>query len=132
MPTSDTVAALQLAAAGLTFPSETDAPWTAFAWPDAVGPPIGEEVQRRDRHKATPIQQQSLDALFGQLVQLQDWYGDAEKAAAVKNQALFDAVKRLLIGPTVYRIGERKFAIYVVGQAKEGGWAGLKTISVET
>ena len=30
MPTFDTPAALRQAAAGLTYPSETDAPWSAF------------------------------------------------------------------------------------------------------
>ena len=29
-------------------------------------------------------------------------------------------------------MGERKVAVYVVGVAKEGGWAGLKTKAVET
>jgi hypothetical protein len=133
MPTGETLAALQQAAAGLTYPSETDAPWMAFAWPDAAGVPTGEEVRRRGKHKPdAPIEEQSVDALLAPLVQLQDWYGDAEKAASAKNQALFDAVKRLLTSPKVIRIGERKVAIYVIGQAREGGWAGLKTTTVET
>ena len=133
MPTFDTPAALRQAAAGLTYPSETDTPWTAFAWPDATGVPTGEEVRRRGKQKANaPINEQSIDALFAPLVQLQDWFGDPEKAAAGKNQALLDALKRLLTNLKAIRIGERKIAIFVVGQAQEGGWAGLKTIAVET
>jgi hypothetical protein len=133
MPTSETLAALQQAAAGLTYQSETDAPWTAFAWPDAAGAPTAEEVRRRGKQKpAAPIEEQSLEALFAPLVLLQDWFGDEEKSTAAKYQALLDAVKRLLSSPKVYRIGERKLAIYVIGQAKEGGWAGVKTTAVET
>jgi hypothetical protein len=133
MPTGETLAALQQAAVGLTYPSDTDAPWTAFAWPDATGTPTGEEVRRRGKQKpGAPIEEQSLDALFAPLVQLQDWFGDQEKADAAKNQALLDAIKRLLPDPKVIRIGERKVAVYVIGQAKEGGWAGLKTTAVET
>jgi hypothetical protein len=133
MPTSDTAAALESAAAGLTYPSETDAPWKAFAWPDAAGMPTGQEVRRRDPHKkAGRIDEQSLDALFAPLIQDQSWYGEVENAGAAKNRAFLDVVRRLLTNPTVYRIGERKVTIYIVGQAHEGGWAGLKTTSVET
>jgi hypothetical protein len=133
MPTSETLAALQQAAAGLTYQSETDAPWTAFAWPDATGSPTAEEVRQRGKHKPNaPIEEQSLEAFFAPLVQLQDWFGDEEKSAAAKYQALLDAVKRLLSSPKTFRIGERKLAIYIIGQAKDGGWAGVKTTAVET
>jgi hypothetical protein len=132
MPTTETAAALQQAAAGLTYPSETDAPWTAFAWPDVQGEPTADEVKRRGKHKGSAVHEQSVDELFGPLVQEQGWFGDEEKAEAAKNQALFDAVKRLLMDPRVIQIGGRKKAVYVVGQAKEGGWAGLKTTAVET
>jgi hypothetical protein len=133
MPTTDTLADLHQAAAGLTYPSETDAPWTAFAWPDATGIPTGGDVRRRGEQKPhAAIGEQTLDALFTPLAQMQDWFGDKERMAAAKNQALFDVVKRLLTGPKVFRFGERKVAIFVVGQVREGGWAGLKTMAVET
>ena len=74
----------------------------------------------------------ALDAFFAPLVQLQDWYGDEEKAEAAKNQTLLAAVRQVLTDPKVFRIGARKVTIYVVGQSKEGGWAGLKTLAVET
>jgi hypothetical protein len=133
MPTTETAAALEQAAAGLTYPSETDAPWTAFAWPDAAGPPTGEGVRRRGRHKPdAPVEERSVDELFAPLVQEQGWYGDEEKADAAKNRSLLAAVQGLLTQPKVVRVGKRKVAVYVVGQAKEGGWAGLKTTAVET
>jgi hypothetical protein len=37
-----------------------------------------------------------------------------------------------LTNPNVVKVSERKVAIYVIGQAKEDGWAGLKTMAVET
>ncbi len=73
-----------------------------------------------------------MDDLFAPLVQEQGWYGDEEKADAAKNRALLAAVKQILTDPKVFRVGGRKKAVYVVGQAKEGGWAGLKTMAVET
>jgi hypothetical protein len=90
-------------------------------------------VRQRGRHKpSAPVAEQSVDEFFAPLVREQDWYGDEEKAAAAKYRALLDSVKRYLKGPKVMRVGERKVAVYVVGVASEGGWAGLKTTAVET
>jgi hypothetical protein len=65
-------------------------------------------------------------------VQEQDWYGPEEKAEAAKYRSLREAVMRLLADPKVFRVGRRKVTVYVVGEAPEGGWAGLKTTAVET
>jgi hypothetical protein len=133
MPTSKTASALQQAAEGLTYESETDAPWKAFAWPGAKGEPTGEEVRRRGGHKArAPVEEQSVDEFFAPLTADQDWYGDEERATAAKYRALLDVVKKYLTSPKVVRVGERKVAVYVIGVASEGGWAGLKTTAVET
>jgi hypothetical protein len=133
MSTSDTVSTLRQAADGLTYPSETDAPWAAFAWPDATGTPTADEVRRRGRLKpSAPVEEQSVDQLFQSLVEEQDWFGESEKAEAAKNRTLRDAVKNTLTETRVFRIGTRKVTVYVVGRTKEGGWAGLKTTAVET
>jgi hypothetical protein len=133
MATSETVQRLQQAAEGLTYQSETDAPWTAFAWPDAKGDLTGAAVRQVGKHKASaPVEEQSVDEFFAPLVGDQDWYGDEEKDTAAKYRGLLDAVKRYLTGAKVVRVGGRKKAVYVVGKAKEGGWAGLKTTAVET
>jgi hypothetical protein len=133
MATSATARALQQAAEGLTYQSETDAPWKAFAWPTAEGEPTGAAVRQRGRHKPdAPVAEQSVDEFFGPLVQDQDWYGEEERATAAKYRTLLDTVKRYLKSPKVVRVGRRKVAVYVVGTASEGGWAGLKTTAVET
>jgi hypothetical protein len=133
MPTGETVSALQRAAEGLTYQSETDSPWTAFRWPTAQGEPTGAAVRQQGRHRPdAPVQEQTVDEFFAPLVQEQDWFGDEERATAAKYQALLDAVKRYLKGPKVVRVGSRKIAVYIVGTANEGGWAGLKTTAVET
>jgi hypothetical protein len=133
MPTSNTVAALQQAAQGLTFESETDAPWEAFAWPTARGSPTGAAVRRQGRQKAdAPVEEQTVEEFFAPLCRDQDWYGDEERAVAVKYRALLDVVKQCLKAPKVIRVGERQVTVYVVGTASEGGWAGLKTTAVET
>ena len=133
MPTSKTASALQQAAEGLTYESETDAPWKAFAWPAAQGEPTGAAVRQQGRYKPNaPVAEQSVEEFFAPLTQDQDWYGDEERATATKYRTLFDAVKRFLKNPKVVRVGERKVVLYVVGTSSEGGWAGLKTTAVET
>jgi len=133
MPTNETLKALQDAADGLSYQSETDAPWTVFAWPTAQGEPTGEGVRQLGRHKAgAPVEEQTLEWFFAPLVGDQNWYGDEERATAARYRALLDVVKRYLKGAKVMRVGEREIAVYIVGTACEGGWAGLKTTAVET
>jgi hypothetical protein len=133
MPDSPAARALREASAGLTYPSDTDAPWTAFTWPEANGTPTADQVKRYGRLKPnTPVRLSSIDELFGPLVQEQDWFGEQEKADAAKYRSLADAVKKNLLEPIVVRAGRRKVAVYVVGRDPAGGWSGLQTMSVET
>jgi hypothetical protein len=133
MPDSEAARALAKAAEGLTYQSETDAPWKVFTWPAAAGSPGPEAVRRLGRHKpGTRASARSVDELFAPLVAEQDWFGDAEKADAAKYQGLLAAVKQHLQNPVVVRVGARKVTVYVVGRDPAGGWSGLKTSAVET
>jgi hypothetical protein len=133
MPGSATATLLQQAAEGLTYPSETDAPWKAFAWPDAAGEPSLTEVRKRGKHRAdSPAEEQTVADLFQTLIEEKDWYGEAEKADLARNRSLLESIRQHLRDAKVFRVGERKIAIYVIGQALEGGWAGLRTTAVET
>lgn len=60
------------------------------------------------------------------------WYGDEEKAVAAQYRSLLTVVKKQLDNPKVFKVGERKLTIYVAGQDKGGGLAGLRTTAVET
>lgn len=124
--------ALQAAAAGLSYQSETDAPWEAFAWPQADGEPTAAGVKKVGGHPArAKVEEQAVDEFFGPLVQEQDWFGDEEEAAAAKYRGLLAAVKQLG-SPKVYAVGGRKKTVYVVGNDPSGGWAGVKAAAVET
>jgi len=133
MPTSATMTALEQACVGLTYQSETDAPWTAFNWSAASGKVTGETVRKLGKHKTSePVSEKPLDEFFAPMIEDLDWYGDEEKAIAQQYQVLLGVVKGVLIEPKVVRVGAKQVAVYVVGEAKDGGWAGLKTIAVET
>jgi hypothetical protein len=133
MALSETASALQKASEWLTYQSETDTPWTAFAWQEMSGEPDGERIRQKGRHRPTaPAIEESIDAFFTPLTQEQDWYREEEKAVSAKYEVLRGVVQAHLTNPKVIRIGERKIVLYIVGLAKEGGWAGLKTTAVET
>lgn len=133
MPANETTATLQGAVDGLLYQSETDAPWKAFAWPKAQGTPTPEEVRRQGRHKPdAPVEERAVDEFLTPLGEEQDWYGDPEKADAAKYRGLLEIVKQRLKNAKVVKIGARKRAVYILGEAAEGGWAGLKTTAVET
>ena len=130
---SETVSALSAAADGLSYQSETDAPWQAFGWSGAAGTPTADEVKKRGRHKASaPVTDQAVDEFFAPLVEDKDWYEDEERATAAKYRELLKVVKERLPDAKVFRVGGRKVTIYVVGTDPAGGWAGLKTTAVET
>ena len=127
-------AALKKASAGLTYESETDAPFDAFAWKDAEGTPAKDKVLQLGKHaEDEPVEEESLEDFFGELTREQDWHGKAEKAAVRKYRNLLKVIREQLTGAKVFKVGggPRK-AIYIVGRAKGGGWAGLKTTAVET
>ena len=133
MALTATATALKNASEWLTYQSETDSPWTVFSWPDQTGEPDAERVRQKGRHRPTaPLREESIEAFFTPLIEEQDWYREEEIAVSAKYATLLEVVREQLANPRVFRFGDRKCVLYVVGNAKEGGWAGLKTTSVET
>ena len=117
------VDALRKASKGLLMPSESDAPFGAFAW-DATGELTPDRLlQLAHVPKGTAVEEASLDDLFRTV--------PVEERA--KFQRLRHALEEQLSGVRVYKLGdEAERAVYVVGQTKDGHWAGLKTSVVET
>src|SRR4051812_17961810 len=133
MSTATAVAALKAASKGLTYQSESDAPFTAFTWKGAKGDLTKEGVLKRARKPPkTPVQEVSLQDFFKDLTAEQDWHGEEEKAAVQKYRKLQEAVQANLSDPKVFKVGQRKVDIFIVGRTDEGDWAGLKTTAVET
>jgi hypothetical protein len=132
MAENETVGALRKAAAGLTYQSETDAEWEVFRWPSA-GVLSADEVRTQGRHpKTAPVVEQPAEEFLKNLTEDQDWYGDKERAVAAQYRSLLTLVKKQLANPKVFKVGGRKLTIYVVGQDKDGGLTGLRTMAVET
>lgn len=109
------------AAEGLTYPSESDAPFDAFAWPAGADP-----VERAAAHAGKgrgEVEEVPAADFFAEL----EGTSDAERFRGLRR-----AMESALAGPRVLRVGSRKVDVFIVGKAAGGAWAGLHTTSVET
>lgn len=124
---------LETACAGLLFPSESDYPFTAFAW-DVDAADLDESAALRlSGHPAgTPVERVELDDFFETVVADEDWHGEEEKEQARKFRNLLRVLKDALADARVYRVGKIEIDAYAVGRDASGRWAGLKTKLVET
>jgi hypothetical protein len=122
MPDTTVMAGLKKASAGLTYTSETNAPLEPFQWDEG---PLSKSrlLTLTGSSKEARVEEITLDDFF--------------RAIPAEDQRSFHTLARVLkqhlTDLKVFKIGTgpRKQAI-VVGQTADGGWAGLKTMVVET
>jgi len=116
---------LQNAVVDLTYPSESDEPWEAFAWPvtQSITTPAQAIKQHVDTSRA--IVEESVEAFFNAL-------------SEAENAKRYDQLRRMLLqtleNVSVFRVGdgEVRVDVYVLGTLADGSWAGIQTTSVET
>lgn len=133
MKANAVAAALQEAADGLLYMSETDEPFEAVFW-KGEGSPIdaGRLLKLIGANPCAPVREESLEDFFKDLVTEQDWHGEAEREDARRYRGLRETLQSRLGEARVFRIGEINVDIYIVGLTPEGDWAGLRTRAVET
>lgn len=123
---------LKKAAEGLTYPSETDAPFELFFWnEDSTESPSVDVVAKHLRRSPAEIRSASLDDLFEPLVEEEDWHNDEEQEAVRRYKALLETLKSSLKQVKVFCSGEVKIDIYIIG-CVANGYAGLLTQAIET
>ncbi len=143
----DVLKALQAAAKGLLFPSESDKPVKAFEWDGAAGSgavdvaalKAGGDVPDGASDGST-IETVTLEKFFDPVIAPESWWGDEEKATAKSFQDLIAALKANLTDVTVFRVagtgadnGDSSLVdAYVVGRMSDGRLAGVQTQLVET
>src|SRR5262249_32950352 len=124
---------LQQATEHLLYQSETDEPFEVIHWHNGAEKLDAAKVRELSGNPpGTPVQTQTLDDFFEELVTPQKWHGEQEKADVQKYQNLLKLIKQQLTEAQVFRVGETDLDIYIVGRTREGDWAGLKTRAVET
>ena len=117
------VEALQKASKGLQFTSETEAGFEPFLWEGGDKLTRQRLLELAGAEKGTAVEEDTLDRFF--------------HAVPPEDKAKFDklakALQEQLSGIKVYKVGdEAEREVYIVGKAKTGQWAGLKTSVVET
>jgi histidine triad (HIT) family protein len=115
--------ALKQASKRLMMPSESEAPFEAFAWDD-TGDLSHERLLKLAKEPAgSSVEQDTLDNLWNTVPP-----EDRQKFDKLRK-----ALQEQLSGIKVYKVGdEAERNVYIVGKAKDGKWAGLKTTVVET
>ena len=120
------------AAKGLYYISETDAEIVPYLGEKAEAVTRDEILRQTARTDADRFEELAPDAFFAQLTGLQDWFDAARKERAARFAALYEDLKDSLQDLHVFRIGQTRIDIYVVGLNAEGRLAGIKTQAVET
>ena len=131
---SAVIQTLQNASEGLQFLSETDAPFTAFFWLDSSDEILGTErlKQLAKEPDDVPIETEKVAYFFRNSVKVfEGEYSDYTVAKAEKFKRLVRTIEATLKDAQVFRVGEISIDVYIIGRV-EGGYAGLKTLVVET
>lgn len=135
MPTDAVITALRTAAKGLTYQSESDAPFEPFKWAknDVGGFLSKAKVSElvNSKHEGQ-IEEQPVEDFFAPLIKSQKWHRDEERMAVDRYKALLSSFQANLTDLRVFKVGGVEKAVYVVGKANSGDWIGLKTTAVET
>lgn len=123
---------LKILTEGLSYQSESDYAVEPYAREASKGAPTAEEFAKGRTGEDAAVRELDFDSFFGKYTSEQDWWGDEERAAAEKFQALVAFLKENLKDVKVYRVGGVDADVYVVGRTASGDFAGVKTKVVET
>ena len=136
----DVLKALQAAAKGLLFPSESDKPVKAFEWDGVAGSGAVDVAALKASDKVpdgATVETVTLEKFFDPVIAPESWWGAEEKATAKSFQDLIAVLKANLTDMTVFRVagtGDDASLLdaYVVGRTPSGRLAGVQTQLVET
>lgn len=120
------------AAEELYYISETDAIIEVFEGKRAEAVTKEEVLSQTNNSSDKPVVEKEFGDFFAHLTEIQDWFGDEEKATAQKFAFLKDLLEKNLRDLKVFKVGKIQLDIYVVGLDAENILLGIKTKAVET
>ena len=123
---------IETAAQGLSYTSETDAEITLFAGGTTKIISPAEILKQTERPANSAIEEKDFAAFFSRLTEIQEWFGDEEKAAAQKFVRLRSVLEDNLRELKVYKIGKIELDVYAVGLDENDKLLGIRTKAVET
>jgi hypothetical protein len=128
----DFVAQLNDLVDGLYVMSETDAPLKPFVWKkiDTIDDAL--LLKKAKVSPETCLEKWTIEDFFKNMITPQEWHSEQEKTDVLKFQNVLNTLQTSLTRPTVYRIGDTKKEVFIVGRLADGNVGGLKTYVVET
>jgi hypothetical protein len=133
-PERQLLATLGQASDGLLFPSESDAPFTPYGFPEPAGvePTAASLLEAEHLPSDTPVETVTLGDLFDPFVAADPGASAEDLAEAARYRELVELLSHELTHLRVYRVGKTDIDVYILGQDPRGAWLGLKTHVVET
>lgn len=142
----DVLTAIQVAARGLLYPSESDKPVKPLRWQGMAGDlaPSQGSVDETTLRAAVPIPPGAtvatipFEQFFGPVATDRDWFGAAEKETARRFRDLQAVLERHLSGLQAFRVegaheqDRSRVDLYVLGRTQAGDLAGVSTQLDET
>jgi hypothetical protein len=120
----------------LVYISETDAPFEAVLWIKSDDKPLNNEavtiLQLIEHKPETAVREQTIDFFFQHPTKIEDWFGEEEIKTAENFLNLKKTLEENLKDIKVYKIGEIKIDVLIIGLDEKGNLAGVRTKGVET
>ncbi|WP_287525242.1 nuclease A inhibitor family protein [Okeania sp. SIO2C2] len=118
----------------LLWMSESDYPFEVFIWE------FGEEISLNNeivlkitKHSLeTTVKVIEFEVFFRLVIREKDWHNAEEYEVVRKYQKLVSMMKQYLSDLKVYKVGEVRKDVYIVGKTNTGDYAGIATVSIET
>lgn len=123
---------IKKASEGLYYISETDAEILPFFGKQSQAVTKEEILRQTESETNAEVEERNFGEFFVRLTEIQDWFGDEEKATAQKFGELKDLLERNLRDLKVFKIGKVQLDVYAVGLDAESNLLGIKTKAVET
>ena len=117
---------------GLYYISETDAEILPFVGKKSQAVTIEEIRNQFEGANKSEIVEKDFTTFFARLTEIQDWFGEEEKATSQKFSDLKSLLEKNLKDLRVFKVGKIQIDIYVVGLDGESNLMGIKTKAVET
>jgi hypothetical protein len=134
VPASLTRLALERAASGLLYTSESDYPFTYFFHSGPAPTPITVAAFRTALALApdTPVEVVSLDEFFARHIERVDPADAVAVALVPRYRLLRETIRHAVRQPRVFRVGRIAIECYIVGTDRAGNIVGLTTVAIET
>ncbi len=124
--------ALKKASRGMLLMSEKDAPYRPFLWEVEGSLTKKKVLEKASLPEKTKLEEVDFESFFATYSSEQKWHGSEEKAMAQRYLDLAKVLRDHLTHLKVYKAGDGKVKVYILGKTEDGHWAGLESDALET